>query len=385
VFLNRGSFKNIGDAAAHFNRCLVVQAINETTDAAIIGGYIEDYKQIMAWDSLKKYDMYKSLAAKSSLYGYLGKSGIQSYDGFMRFFDEQIVLTSLSLTQSPGEAELFIKSNGDVAPIDYTAYNALLDVSPVWKALYGQYFKSSVLLAQAFDNAVAAQAAKEGSAGRVNGGGTGPAGKGGSVTVPPGFGTEPAAPPEAPPERTGFVDMGGAEWARESVGYLAEIGAVNGDGEGRFYPDRQVTREEFVKILISAWNLCDESARADFEDVPVGEWYYPYIATGVKMGIVNGTSAGAFGVSQNITRQDAAVILHRILTVFMLDFPDADGGAFADAADIDGYALEAVGKMRASGIINGYPDGGFGPKGGCTRAEAAVIIYRAFQYSKNNR
>ena len=48
---------------------------------------------------------------------------------------------------------------------------------------------------------------------------------------------------------------------------------------------------------------------------------------------------------------------------------------FADADNIADYAKDAVSKLTAKGIINGYEDNSFRPEGFATRAEAAKILY----------
>jgi len=53
---------------------------------------------------------------------------------------------------------------------------------------------------------------------------------------------------------------------------------------------------------------------------------------------------------------------------------------FYDDAAIENYAKEAVVVMQTSGIVNGYADNTFRPMGGTTRAEAAVILYRLYDF-----
>ena len=57
-----------------------------------------------------------------------------------------------------------------------------------------------------------------------------------------------------------------------------------------------------------------------------------------------------------------------------------DGKSFTDDAQIDatGY-LNAVKGCASLGIITGYPEGDFRPLNTITRAEAVVIIQRAFK------
>ena len=49
---------------------------------------------------------------------------------------------------------------------------------------------------------------------------------------------------------------------------------------------------------------------------------------------------------------------------------------FADFDDVSDYAKEHLLKISALKIINGYEDKTFKPKALCTRAEAAVVIYK---------
>lgn len=53
---------------------------------------------------------------------------------------------------------------------------------------------------------------------------------------------------------------------------------------------------------------------------------------------------------------------------------------FTDASDISGYALEAVQSMSGANINQGVGKDSFALKAHATRAQAAVIVYRLFQF-----
>lgn len=53
----------------------------------------------------------------------------------------------------------------------------------------------------------------------------------------------------------------------------------------------------------------------------------------------------------------------------------ADGKTFADDGEIPDYAKEAVYTLNAAGIISGTGDNKFSPAASANRAEAAKIIY----------
>lgn len=179
--------------------------------------------------------------------------------------------------------------------------------------------------------------------------------------------------------KSGFTDMGSVvTWADEAVTYLALNGIVNGVSENEFAPNDAVTREQFVKMAVNAAGIKTEGASSDFTDVDKNEWYYEYISAGVNAGLINGVSDTEFGLGKVVTRQDAAVILYRAAQAMGIELDGGSVKSFSDKDAVADYAEEAVAAMSAAGIIEGNEDGEFMPLNGCTRAQAAVIIYRMF-------
>ena len=143
-------------------------------------------------------------------------------------------------------------------------------------------------------------------------------------------------------------------------------------------PNKNVTREEFVKMLVVSANLT-EQAHYEFDDVDNQSWAYPYIMKAVSAGIVKGISETSFGVGKYITREDMAVLASRVLG----SNEEETNIIFEDLNDISDYAISAVSLMNSKQIIKGYDDGSFKPKALSTRAEAAVVIYRVINALKS--
>ena len=173
---------------------------------------------------------------------------------------------------------------------------------------------------------------------------------------------------------TNFSDLGDAAWAESSVKYLASKGIISGKGDGRFYPNDTVTREEFVKIIVEAFKIYSNTATVVFEDVDSSRWSYGYIASAYRAGIIAGNSDTTFNPAGEMTRQDMAVIMYRVANLVGLSLNSADVTC-ADGADIADYAKEAVGALCSAGIINGTGDNCFSPLETVTRAQAAKIAY----------
>jgi len=167
-----------------------------------------------------------------------------------------------------------------------------------------------------------------------------------------------------------FDDIDDVEWAKDEIRSLAAKEIVNGRGNNKFEPHGLVTREEFVKMVVSAAEVYDSNAKTDFTDVISGSWYESYVGSAFNNGFVKGQSENVFGVGQAITRQDVCVIVAALLN------GDYNGELnFSDNDAISDYAKESVRKLTAAGIVSGMGDGSFKPLNTCTRAQAAKIIY----------
>ncbi len=170
-----------------------------------------------------------------------------------------------------------------------------------------------------------------------------------------------------------FIDVPDNHWASNAITYLSQKGIVNGFGDNSFLPDKTLTREELIKMLVVATGNTPAVAENSFRDVDVTQWYAGYITTAKALGITNGKGDGNFGVGEPLTREDAAVLCYRALG--QQTDATANELAFTDNEMISDYAKEAVAKMVNLGIINGKGDGTFAPKDYCTRAEIAKILY----------
>ena len=172
-----------------------------------------------------------------------------------------------------------------------------------------------------------------------------------------------------------YTDVSDSHWAFNSILYLSQKGIVNGY-EGSFYPDKFVTRAEFVKMLCTAFSL--EAATGDlFEDVSENDWFAPYVSAAKEAALVSGDGK-YFNPNSQITRQDAAVMVYRFANYSGINL-SGKGTDFADDTEISDYAKEAVYAMNFSGIINGMGNGIFAPRNIATRAQAAQMIFKMLE------
>jgi len=184
--------------------------------------------------------------------------------------------------------------------------------------------------------------------------------------------------------KVSFKDIASVEaWAGREISVVAAKGAIEGKSEGQFAPKDKVTRAEFAKMLIRALDLENGSATEGFADVDPAAWYAPYVAAAAQLKIINGRSDTKFDPNATITRAEMATMIARALKVSQGASNVADVNAalkdFADAGKINASLKDGVAFATTHKIVVGNA-GKFLPNNNATRAEAAVIIYRALNF-----
>ncbi len=242
----------------------------------------------------------------------------------------------------------------------------------------GKNYSSFSALKSAIDNIKSSNSGSPSSSGGNRGGGSG-----GSIG---GTKTYPTVVPDTDNKDIElnyyvFDDLDSVEWAREPICKLAEMGVLRGKEYRLFYPNDNITREEFVKMLTVAYKLNIENKTAKFTDVNADDWFMPYVAAALENGIVNGVSDDMFGTGQNITRQDLAVMAYNAALKNGVEFNTEGVQKFSDDDKISDYAKTAVYALKSQDIVNGIDGKNFAPQDTATRAEAAKILYALISLS----
>ena len=189
-------------------------------------------------------------------------------------------------------------------------------------------------------------------------------------------------PSQVKPDKvTSLTDISG-HWAYESIADLFGRGVISGDENKKFYPDNNITRAEFCKMtaIVSGKTSASNTA-ASFSDVNRGAWYYNYVMAAAENGLINGYEDGSFRPDNNISRQEMAVIISRMIHAENIAVEDGNSISFTDIADVNDYARDAVMELSGMGIISG--DGGsFRPNDNLTKAEASTVLYKSRKYAE---
>lgn len=173
-----------------------------------------------------------------------------------------------------------------------------------------------------------------------------------------------------------FTDIDSVPWARTAILNLCSKGIIEGYSATVFAPDDNITRAQFITLLVKAFYSVNSSASHSFTDIEPGAWYEQYIATAVENGLAQGRSDGSFGPDEPVTREEMAIFCSRVLEAGKCYVKDVNEySAFDDENDISEYAHDSVVTVFKKDIMNGVGDNQFRPQGLSTRAMAAQVIY----------
>ena len=167
-----------------------------------------------------------------------------------------------------------------------------------------------------------------------------------------------------------FGDVNPGDWFYEDVKYVTQKALFEGTSDTTFSPDDTMTYGMVLTVL-------GRMAKIDTADYggDGAKYYEPYV-NWARANELLGDIAD-FDPEKYITREDLAVLLYNYAKLMGMDLPEINEAiTFNDESEISEYAVEAVAVMQRAGVINGYEDGSFMPKGTATRAEVAAMFHR---------
>lgn len=122
--------------------------------------------------------------------------------------------------------------------------------------------------------------------------------------------------------------------------------------------------------------MIQKVTKPTFKDVNIRKWYSPAIAYLAYSNIIVGKLDGTFRPEESISRAEAIALVGRIYGLNgeqrKTVFNDVNPASFAS-----GYIQSAF----EEGLLSGFPDGTFRPNKNVTRAEMAILLYNAYQFS----
>ncbi len=179
---------------------------------------------------------------------------------------------------------------------------------------------------------------------------------------------------------TAMTDLEGYDWALDAINFLYDNG-IEDKGSYSFAPGEPITRGDFAKFLIRTLGLDEKVPGENFADVDITAPYAKEVAIGKTMMILNGVGDNNYMPEEGISRQDLMAICGRGMRYAKpFNAKSTDLSKYPDGDKVAGYAVKDVAAMLESGIIKGNEKGEINPLGNTTRAEAAVIMQRIYNW-----
>jgi hypothetical protein len=174
-----------------------------------------------------------------------------------------------------------------------------------------------------------------------------------------------------------FADVQLDAWYCKAVSFAAARGITNGTGDERFSPNANLTRGEFLVLLMRAYDIKPDMTPGDNFTDAGDTWYTGYLAAAKRLGIAAGIGGNLFAPEQTITRQEMLALLYNALKAIN-KLPKCNSNRtlseFNDEQALASWARESVTYLVGAGIISGS-NGLLSPADTTTRAEVAQVLY----------
>lgn len=141
-----------------------------------------------------------------------------------------------------------------------------------------------------------------------------------------------------------FLDITEKNGFYNAVKYVFQNALFYGVSDMEFAPDMTMTRAMFVTVLGRHSVIdSDDYKTTSFEDVKTGEWYSPYVQWATQNEIVRGYDNDIFGLNDEITVEQAIVIIYRYSLFLGYDVrSNKTITNYEDVGDVSEWAFDAM-------------------------------------------
>ncbi|MCF2146386.1 S-layer homology domain-containing protein [Desmonostoc muscorum LEGE 12446] len=184
------------------------------------------------------------------------------------------------------------------------------------------------------------------------------------------------------------VSQATSEIPSDSIEQVVAVKWMTNFPDGKFYPERLVSRAELASIMVKAFRL-DKRQDVNKEnlvipDVPRSYWAFNDIQTVLKTDIMKGYRGNQFFPNQRVTRAEAFAIFAQAYGVFQFpdDAVDEILAAHPDEKSIPSWARKAIATVVSEGFINTDAQNNISPLRPVTRGDMAYILSKYLQRQK---
>ncbi len=168
-----------------------------------------------------------------------------------------------------------------------------------------------------------------------------------------------------------------SDWVKSDIEKAQALNIINYGGDYN-YP-APITREKFCQLVYNYYKLYADEVEVVNAGNPFFDTENQDVMVLNALGIINGKSQTEFAPYDLLTREEAAVILSRLINVAHPHlFANELYYEFEDSADISDWAMDSIQMICNMGIMNGVGENRFAPQETYTTEQAIATIVRVY-------
>ena len=173
-----------------------------------------------------------------------------------------------------------------------------------------------------------------------------------------------------------------SSWAKSAVDTARNAGIVPEQVDQAY--TQSITRADFCALAAAVYRTWEKSGNVKSVEktaVSFSDTKDEDVLLCASLGVVNGVGNGKFAPQQQLTRQQAASMLHRLGNLrkdAKNEVKDRMPHVFADGADIQAWARSDVYWAYNSGVMNGVSGNRFAPNNSYTHEQSIATMLRLY-------
>lgn len=145
-----------------------------------------------------------------------------------------------------------------------------------------------------------------------------------------------------------------------------------------------ISRGEFCRLITNIYEIGNTVVLGDSDRNIFNDTYDEAVLKAYKLKIVSGKGDGGFHPNEQITRQEMAAMISRLLQqisdeyIIYANQVNGYNAAFSDSTDTAEWAIEDMAAVWSHGIITGNENNRAEPKSNATREQAICMLNRVY-------
>ncbi|WP_169085095.1 serine hydrolase [Paenibacillus sp. PL91] len=179
-----------------------------------------------------------------------------------------------------------------------------------------------------------------------------------------------------PENQEGFPDVSVSHPYASYILGLHSLGFLPDDLSKPFHPEQAVTRGAFIHAFNAIWSISESANPPLFKDIENSP-YQKDIQAAVEAGMLNGTGNSFFEPDRPILREEAAVIIFRLLTGTGIRLPDSTAVLAPGTSKwaIDAVSSAVVWKLHGPEVTESSGMFDYGSKRALNKQELAALLF----------